>query len=72
MTSLRQRLRIANKLFSSPQERYNPEGTVTVDTRAYMALLELRALVPELDNALWKLEELEKEQAKWVTIPRMK
>lgn len=63
MTSLRQRLRAASKRCSSfPEKRRNPDGSVTVKADAFLAFLELRNLSTEIDNALWKLEELEKDR----------
>lgn len=58
MTDLRARLKAAYdrcKLF--PEVRRNEDGTFTVRGDAYLALLDLRALVPEIDSALHKLEQ---------------
>jgi len=72
MNDLRQRLRAAGKACGSPDERRNGDGTVTIDGQSYIALLNLRSLVTELDNALWRLEELEKRDAEFVTVRREK
>ncbi len=71
MSDLRHRLRTTNKRCNNPRERHNGDGTVTVDSASWIATRELVQMVPEIDNALWELEELRKEQAKWVKIPRL-
>jgi hypothetical protein len=69
--TLRQRLRAANKRCSSfPEQSRNPDGSVTVKADAWLALLELRNMSTEIDNALWKLEELEKRDEQFVSVKR--
>lgn len=71
MTSLRQRLRAANKRCSLfPEQSRNPDGSVTIKKEAHLAYLELRNLFTEIDNALWKLEELEKRDEQFVSVKR--
>lgn len=70
-SDLRQRLRAAYKRCSLfPDQSHNEDGTVTVKGDAFMAMLELRNLSPEIDNALWRLEELEKRDAGFVAVKR--
>lgn len=40
-----------------PEQSHNPDGSVTVKGDAFIALLDLRALVPEIGLALHQLQE---------------
>lgn len=53
------RLRMAYdrcKLF--PEQSRNPGGSVNVSGQAFVALIELRNLVPEIENALRELQNV--------------
>lgn len=66
------RLRAASercKLF--PEQRRNDDGTFTLKPEPYMALLDLRALVPELELALHELQNVKPGKGEFVRIPRM-
>lgn len=67
---LRQRLRAIQRRCNNPNERRNEDGTFNVDGRSWIATRELVQLATELDNALFKLEELEKRDGEFVTIKR--
>lgn len=57
-SDLRQRLRAAYRrcaLF--PEVARNDDGTFTVRGDAFLAFIELRNLVPEIDGVLFKLEQ---------------
>lgn len=69
--TLRADLRSANKLCSNPREKWNKDGTVTVDGDSYLASRRIIKRMAEIDTALWELEQLREEQAKWVRIPRI-
>lgn len=53
-----------------PEQSHNPDGTFTVKGDAFVAFLELRALVPEIELALAELERLRDERAEWVVVKR--
>ena len=55
------------KLF--PEIARNEDGTFTLDGSAYMALLELRALVPELELALHELQNVKPGKGEFVRGP---
>jgi hypothetical protein len=63
---LRTRLKAAYaKVKNFPEQSFNPDGSVTIKGSAWMAMLDLRALVPELDNALWELEQTQGPVVGW-------
>lgn len=57
------------KLF--PEIRRNDDGTFTVRGDAFIAFLELRALVPELQLALHELSQVKPGKGAFVRIPRI-